>query len=60
MKKSLYAIAVILLSMIGANALASKIDVNVKKVSIETTDTTGSQNGTGENDGGRNMVTREK
>ena len=44
MKKSLYAIIVILLSAIGANALASMMDVQVQKVVSETNDKTGSDN----------------
>lgn len=44
MKKSLSAILVILLSLIGANALASKIDFNVNKVIKETSDSTGDKN----------------
>lgn len=58
MKKSLYAIAVILFSAIGANALASKLDINVRKVSIETNDDGGSDNG--RNRGVGNGSTREK
>lgn len=44
MKKSLYAIIVIILSSIGAHALASEFDINVKRASIETTDKTGNDN----------------
>ncbi len=47
MKKSLYAVLVILLSLIGAHALASEFDLGVKRVSIVTNDQT--SNG---NDGG--------
>lgn len=44
MKKSLFAIAVILLSSVGANALAAHFDYSVKKVAIETEDNTSSDN----------------
>lgn len=44
MKKSTYAILIILLSCIGANAWADKLDISVKKVSIETSDKTGNEN----------------
>lgn len=60
MKKSLYALLVIFLSIMGANALAEKIDINVKRVAVETDDQGSSQNGNNGNGGGRNMVTREK
>lgn len=60
MKKSLYAVLVIVLSTLGANALAAKFDFNVERVSIETNDKTGNTNGTSDTGGGRNMVTREK
>ena len=58
MKKSLYAILVMLLSFVGANAWASKIDLNVEKVN-KTSDFTASQNGNNDT-GGRNLVTMEK
>jgi hypothetical protein len=45
MKKSLSAILVILLSLIGAKAMAAKIDVNVNRATKETTDATGDKNG---------------
>lgn len=61
MRKNLCAIIVILLSLVGAETLAARLDTSVNKVSIETSDSTGSQNGlTGSGGGGRNMVTREK
>ncbi len=60
MKKSLYAILVILLSAIGANALASMLDVSVHKVTIETNDKGSGPNGSSDNTGTRNAVTREK
>lgn len=44
MKKSLSAVLVIALSLVGANALAAKFDVNVRKVAIESNDKTGSEN----------------
>lgn len=44
MKKSLYAILVILLSLAGANVLAAKLDQNVQKVVIESSDNTGNDN----------------
>lgn len=59
MRKSLNAILVLCLSLIGANALASTVDFNVKKVSVETNDQGSNQNGNGDR-GGRNMITREK
>ncbi len=54
MKKSLYAIVVVLLSAIGANALASMMDKTVEKISTETTDGKGTGNGSG-----KNGITRE-
>lgn len=44
MKKSLSAILVMLLSLAGASALAAKLDINVRKVAVETKDQTGSEN----------------
>lgn len=44
MKKSLSAVLVVILTFIGANALAAKLDFNVKKVATETQDTTGTDN----------------
>lgn len=49
MKKSLYAILVILLTAIGANALAAKCDVPVKRVATETEDKTSNDNQNGKN-----------
>ena len=59
MKKSLYAVIVILLSLIGAKTLASHIDQNIHRVSIETSDTNGTTNGSGDSSG-HNRITREK
>ena len=47
-----------LLSFAGANAWASKIDLNVKKV-FKTSDLSASQNGNNDT-GGHNLVTIEK
>lgn len=48
MKKSLSAIVVILLTILGFKAEASLLDQNVRRVVKETTDGTGTQNhGTG-------------
>jgi hypothetical protein len=44
MKKSLSAVFVIMLSLIGANALAAKVDGNVEKVARQTANTTGNDN----------------
>lgn len=44
MKKSIFAIAVILLSFLGANVLAAHLDYSVKKVATETEDNAGSEN----------------
>lgn len=44
MKKSLYAILVIVLSLLGANSWANMFDHNVQKSAIETTDNTGNEN----------------
>ncbi len=44
MKKSLSAILVIILSMVGAKAFAAKVDVNVKRAVQETNDSTGDKN----------------
>jgi hypothetical protein len=44
MKKSLSAVLVIMLSLIGANALAAKVDGNVEKVAKQTSNTTGNDN----------------
>ena len=55
MKKSLSVAMVLILSLIGMNALASKLDFNVKRNVTETEDKTGSQNGSG-----GNMIHREK
>lgn len=55
MKKSLYAIIVVILSALGASALAAKIDMNVEKVTIETSDKSGNDNASE-----KNRVTREK
>lgn len=60
MKKSLYALLVIFLSVVGANAFAAKIDINVKRVAVETDDQSSNQNGNSGEGGGRNMITREK
>lgn len=59
MKKSLYAIIVVILSALGASALAAKIDMNVEKVTIETSDKSGNDNGAGST-GVRNNQTRER
>ncbi|MGZ3808483.1 MAG: hypothetical protein ACXVCE_10380 [Bacteriovorax sp.] len=56
MKKSLTAAVVVFFTFIGASALASMLDFNVKRNVIETTDQAGGSNGTG----GRNQITREK
>ena len=48
MKKSLYAILVILLTFVGAHALASEFDVNVNKSVSSTSDSTSN-----DNEGGR-------
>lgn len=56
MKKSLTAAVVIFFTLIGATALASMLDFNVKRNTKETSDKTGGSNGTG----GRNHVTSEK
>lgn len=53
MRKSLTAILVLFLSMMGANALAAKLDGNVEKAASQTTDTTG-----GTNDGNRTCGTK--
>jgi hypothetical protein len=45
MKKSLSALLVIILSMIGAKAFAAKVDVNVNRVIKETSDSSGDLNG---------------
>jgi len=45
MKKSLSALLVIVLSMIGAKVMAAKLDVNVKRVIKETSDSSGDMNG---------------
>lgn len=55
MKKSLSVVLVLVLSLIGMNALAAKLDFNVKRNVSETNDKTGSQNGTG-----GNVVHKEK
>ena len=60
MKKSLYAILVILLSFIGANTWASKFDNNVHSGIMLTSDTSANQNSTGEGGGGRNSHTISK
>ena len=54
MKKSLYAIIVVLLTSIGAHALAAIADVVVEKVSSESFDDSSHQNGNtgGESSGG--------
>lgn len=52
MKKSLYAVVVILLSAVGANALASLIDIQVQKVVQETNDKGGGANSRGNEGGG--------
>ncbi len=59
MKKSLCAILVVILSALGANALAAKLDINVEKVTIETSDKSGNDNGAGSG-GVRNVITKEK
>lgn len=43
-KKSLCAILVILLSLVGANALAAKMDNNVQKVATQSTDDAANDN----------------
>lgn len=48
-------VLVLVLSLIGMNALAAKLDFNVKRNVSETNDKTGSQNGTG-----GNVVHKEK
>lgn len=53
MKKSLYAIIVIVLSAIGANALASMLDVSVHRVTVETNDKTGNDNMNGKSCGSK-------
>ena len=61
MKKAIYSIIVIILSAIGAQAMAAKFDANVEKISIESSDDTGQTNGhgIGGNTGGP-CVTRER
>jgi len=54
-KKSLYAALVILLSVVGANALASILDLHVHKVATETSDKGGAAN-----KGGKGCHTLEK
>ena len=54
------AVLVILLSSMGLNALASIVDIEVKKVVTDTTDGSGGGNGSSNGGGGRNQVTREK
>jgi len=56
MKKSLTAAVVVFLTLIGATALASMLDFNVKRNVITTTDQTAASNGTG----GRNQITKDK
>lgn len=56
MKKSLNAFFVILLSIMGANALAAAIDSNVNKSALVTSDTTSNDNGRGIGNG----MSREK
>lgn len=61
MKKSLYAVIVVLLSLVGANALAAIMDFNVERVTVESIDGTGNTNGVGSGGGGVvNAVVREK
>ena len=55
MKKSLYAIIVIILTLFRANAMAAKFDLNVERVANESQDNTGNDNA-----GNDNRVTREK
>lgn len=45
MKKSLYALLVIALSSVGANALAEKFDMNIKRAVTETADKGSGSNG---------------
>jgi uncharacterized protein YdeI (BOF family) len=45
MKKSLSAVLVIMLSLIGADALAAKVDGNVNNTATQTQDKTGGWNG---------------
>lgn len=44
MKKSLSAIMVIILTTLGASALAAKLDINIKRVAVESQDSTASEN----------------
>lgn len=44
MKKSLSVLLVLVLSLIGMNALAAKLDFNVKRNVTETNDSTSSDN----------------
>lgn len=44
MKKSLYAILVILLTSIGAEAIASKLDMNIQRVATQTTNDASNDN----------------
>lgn len=55
MKKSLYALIVVILSTIGAHALAEKVDMNVQKHVARTMDKTGNDNA-----GGKGCATIEK
>lgn len=54
MKKSLNALLVIVLSLVGANALAAKLDQSIKKCVIESSDTSATGNGSGI----RNAITK--
>ena len=54
MKKSLSAIIVMILSLLGAKAFSSTVDFNVQKNTINTLDDTSGSNGTG----GRNGVSK--
>jgi hypothetical protein len=44
MKKSLYAVLVIILGSIGATALAAKLDVSVHKITVQETNQTSTTN----------------
>lgn len=57
MKKSLSILVVILLTAIGAEALASALDIQIQKLVKDTSDAQPGGNG---NTGGRNKATLEK
>lgn len=53
MKKSLSAILVILFTLIGAKAMAAKVDRNVNRSTTETKDNAGDKNGGTKSCGGK-------